>query len=164
MEPRIETIQNKKLIGKRAKMSLSGDKTRDLWHSFMSGKKEIINAIGSDLYSVQFYDSLYFDNFSPDKEFEKWAVIEVTDFNTVPDEMEKVVLPGGLYAVFIHKGAANTGPETFKYIFGTWLPNSDYSLDNRPHFEILGKKYKNDDPNSEEEIWIPVKQKTNLHL
>jgi AraC family transcriptional regulator len=50
-------------------------------------------------------------------------------------------------------------PKTFQYIFGTWLPNSEYVLDNRPHFEILGEKYKNDDPTSEEEIWIPIKAK-----
>jgi len=41
--------------------------------------------------------------------------------------------------------------------FGTWLPNSEYALDNRPHCDILGKKYKNDDPSSEEEIWVPIK-------
>lgn len=29
-----------------------------------------------------------------------------------------------------------------------WLPNSDYLLDDRPHFELLGDKYKNNDPNS----------------
>jgi len=38
------------------------------------------------------------------------------------------------------------------YIFSDWLPKSDYELDEKPHFEILGEKYKNDDPNSEEEI------------
>jgi AraC family transcriptional regulator len=68
-------------------------------------------------------------------------------------------LKDGLYAVFLHKGAASTGGKTFKYIFETWLPNSCYLLDNRPHFEILGAKYKNDDPGSEEEVWIPIKQK-----
>jgi len=35
-------------------------------------------------------------------------------------------------------------------------------LDNRPHFEVLGEKYKNGDPESEEEIWIPVKEKAKL--
>ncbi|MFM9945765.1 MAG: GyrI-like domain-containing protein, partial [Bacteroidia bacterium] len=44
-------------------------------------------------------------------------------------------------------------------IYGTWIPNSEYNLDNRPHFEILGEKYKNNHPDSEEEIWIPIKPK-----
>ncbi len=70
--------------------------------------------------------------------------------------------PSGLYAVFIHKGDASTAPKTFEYIFGTWLPNSEYLLDNRPHFEILGEKYKNEDPNSEEEVWIPIKPRKKL--
>lgn len=159
MEPRVEILKEKKLIGKRMVMSLSDNKTGDLWRSFMPGRKEIKNNLGTELYSMQMYDDLYFDNFNPTTEFEKWACIEVTDFNTVPDEMEAVILKGGLYAIFLHKGAASTGSKTFKYIFETWLPNSNYLLDNRPHFEILGAKYKNEDPDSEEEVWIPIKQK-----
>lgn len=27
------------------------------------------------------------------------------------------------------------------------------------HFEILGEKYKNNDPLSEEDIWIPIKRR-----
>jgi AraC family transcriptional regulator len=73
--------------------------------------------------------------------------------------MESFLLTGGLYAVFIHKGSASAGPKTFQYIFGTWIPNSIYDVDNRPHFEILGNKYKNEDPDSEEEVWIPIKLK-----
>lgn len=68
------------------------------------------------------------------------------------------MLTGGLYAVFIHKGGPNTFPKTFQYIFRTWLPASDYTVDNRAHFEILGEKYKNEDPNSEEEVYIKRKQ------
>jgi predicted transcriptional regulator YdeE len=94
-----------------------------------------------------------------DLEFEKWAAAEVSDFDSIPENMEPYVLQGGLYAVFMHKGAASTGFKTFQFIFGTWLPQSEYELDNREHFEILGEKYKNEDPDSEEEIWIPIKHK-----
>jgi AraC family transcriptional regulator len=66
----------------------------------------------------------------------------------------------GLYAVFLYKGAASAAAPFYQYIFQTWFPNSEYLLDNRPHFEILGEKYKNNDPASEEEIWIPIKPKT----
>jgi len=159
MEPRIEQLAPKKLIGKHLTMSLSDNKTGELWKSFMRERKAIQNNIGTDLYSLQVYDRFYFNPFNPDKEFEKWAAIEVTDLNSVPDGMETFQLNGGLYAVFIHHGAANTGPETFGYIFENWLPKSEYILDNRPHFEILGQKYKNDDPDSEEEIWIPIMKK-----
>ena len=72
--------------------------------------------------------------------------------------METFLLEGGLYAVFIHRGSS-TDTSTFHYIFSTWLPKSNYILDSRPHFEVLGEKYKNGDPDSEEEIWIPIKLK-----
>ncbi|TQE66329.1 GyrI-like domain-containing protein [Leptospira noguchii] len=42
------------------------------------------------------------------------------------------------------------------HIFQEWLPNSGYKLEHRPHFELLGSKYKNNDPTSEEEVWIPI--------
>ncbi len=108
---------------------------------------------------MQSFDSGYFENFNPHAEFEKWAVVEVVDFNHVPEGMETKVLPAGLYAVFHYKGSSNDG-SVFQYIFGVWLPASQYALDSRPHFEVLGEKYKNGDPDSEEEIWIPIKPKT----
>ncbi len=141
-------------------MSFADDKTFELWRGFMPRRGEIPNAVGTDLYSVQVYDGMDFDTFNPAMKFEKWAAIEVTDFSAIPDGMERITLPGGLYACFLHKGAASTeGPKTFRHIFGTWLPKSGYVLDNRPYFEVLGKKYKNEDPESEEDIWIPVKPK-----
>ena len=160
MEPVIKILSEKKLIGKRMTMTLADNKTAELWKGFMSRKKEVKNNIGTDLFSMQVYDaSLTFTNFKLNTSFEKWAAIEVTDFTIIPTRMESYTLQGGLYAVFLYKGSPKDFAPTFQYIFGTWLPNSTYQVDNRPHFEILGEKYKNDDPDSEEDIWIPIKKK-----
>ena len=157
MEPRIETLPEKKLIGKRMTMSLSNNKTGELWRSFMPRRREIQNSLTSELFSMQVYNRPL-DLGNMNQEFEKWAAVEVADFDAIPDGMETFVLTGGLHAVFHHKGSS-TDTGIFQYIFGTWLPGSNYVLDNRPHFEILGDKYKNADPNSEEDIWIPIKPK-----
>ncbi len=142
-------------------MNLANNKTFDLWSSFMPKRKEIQNNISTDLISMQVYNSTYsFDNFDINAYFEKWAVVEVADFESIPNGMESFVLEGGLYAVFDYKGNGSDAAQTFQYIFQTWLPNSNYKLDNRPHFELLGAKYKNNDPNAEEEIWIPIKIKS----
>ena len=162
MEPRIENIPEKKLIGKRKIMSFLNNTTPELWKSFMPRRNEIKNNIGADLYSMQNYAPAFFDKFNPDAAFEKWAAVQVTNFDTVPADMETFILPGGLYAVFFYRGSATAAAEAFQYILGTWLPGSDYTLDNRPHFEILGEKYKNNHPDSEEEIWIPIKSKNNI--
>lgn len=158
MTPRIENLTEKKLIGKRLSMSLANNRTGELWQSFMPKRKEISNNISNDLISMQVYKPTHFIDFKPTNEFEKWATIEVSNFETVPTNMETFTLAGGLYAVFDYKGSSND-PSVFQYIFGTWLPGSEYFLDNRPHFEVLGDKYKNNDPTSEEEIWIPIKPK-----
>jgi AraC family transcriptional regulator len=159
MNQRIEVLTQKKLIGLRMRMSFANNKTADLWRSFMPRRKEIQNSAGTDLFSVQFYAPQFFDHFDPTREFDKWAAMEVTDFTNVPEGMETFILPEGTYAVFLYKGAASAGAEAFQYILGTWLPSSGYCLDERPHFEVLGKNYKNEDPDSEEEIWIPIKTK-----
>ncbi len=158
MVPRIEVLKEKKLVGKRLTMSLTENKTGDLWKDFIPECKDIINNLTNDFISMTVYKPTYFADFKPTNEFEKWAAIEVADFDNIPNNMEMFTLKGGRYAVFDYKGSS-TDMSIFQYIFGTWLPNSDYLLDNRPHFEILGEKYKNANPNSEEEIWIPIKAK-----
>ncbi|MDP2386228.1 MAG: GyrI-like domain-containing protein [Bacteroidota bacterium] len=160
MIPIIKTLPQKKLIGKRMNMSLTHGKTPELFKSFMPRKKEISSSVGNDVFCMRVYDPSYdFKNFDPSASFDKWAAVEVINTDVIPSEMESYLLPGGLYAVFTYKGSSkDTSP--FQFIFGTWLPNEkEYELDNRPHFEILGEKYKNNDLNSEEEIWIPVKLK-----
>src|SRR5688500_8248312 len=119
MFPRIETLTEKKLVGKRITMSLVENKTGEVWQRFMQGRRDIKNGLGPDLYSVQIYDPLYFQNFDPKRQFEKWATIEVSDFKTLPKEMETLILPAGLYAVFLHKGPSSAGAKTFQYIFQT---------------------------------------------
>jgi len=156
MKPRIVTSSEIKLVGKRSTMSLADNKTGELWKSFVPRRREIVNNLTANLISMQVYKPKHFADFKPTNEFEKWATVEVSDFDHVPNEMETFTLAAGLYAVFDYRGSSSD-PGIFQYIFGTWLPNSIYELDNRPHFEILGAKYKNNDPTSEEEIWIPIK-------
>lgn len=159
MEFRVEKIDQKRLVGIRMKMSLTNDKTGELWRSFMPRRKEIMNVTGTDLFNVKFYDPHYFDRFNPVAEFEKMAAVEVRSIEAVPEGMVSIIVAKGLYAVFTYKGPAKEGAKAFQYIFGTWLPDSGYMLDQRPHFDLLGEKYKNDDPESEEELWIPIKLK-----
>mgnify|MGYP000518502568 CR=1 FL=1 len=157
MQPRIELLPEKKLVGRSLKMSLANDRTFELWSGFIPKRKLIKNIAGTDLYSLQVYSELPdFKKFSPDTQFEKWALVEVTEFEDGLAEFETFLLQAGLYAVFVHKGTTSDFHKTIKTIYVDWLPGSDYELDDRPHFEVLGEKYKNDHPDSEEEVWIPV--------
>lgn len=159
MSPELKTLSPTKLVGMRLSMSLVANRTPDLWRSFMPRRNQILNAVGNDLISMQVYPTSFdFSAFDPHHPFEKWAARPVLHYTQVPEGMETFDLPGGLYAVFHYKGLP-TDPRIFQYIFGQWLPSSPYIADHRPHFEILGDKYKNHDPESEEEIWIPIKER-----
>lgn len=139
-------------------MSFENYKIGELWKSFMPHRKEIMNSVSNVLISLAIFKPNHFVDFDPAKEFERWAAIEVSNFGSIPTGMETFVLPAGIYAVFDYKGGSHDH-SIFRYIFEDWLPDSNFVLDDRPHFEVLGNKYKNDDPDSEEEIWIPVKPK-----
>ncbi len=158
MEPRIESSSEKKFAGKRLTMSFAGNRTGELWQSFMPRRSEIANAVGTELYSMEVYPPGFFRTFDPDAQFEKWATVEVTSFDNLPEGLETLTAPAGQYAVFIHHGPASEAIITYTYIFQTWLPGSEFRLDDRPHFAMMGEKYKDENPNSEEEIWIPVSQ------
>lgn len=160
MIPRTVMLEPKTLAGKVLKMSFAEDRTVELFRDFMPRRNEIGCRVSNDIFCVSIYDDQSDPaNFNPTSIFEKWAAVEVEDFDHIPEGMERLELPGGLYAVFDHKGGPAAAPRTFGFIFGTWLAGSDYSIDKRPHFEVLGEKYGDGGPDSEEEIWLPIKPK-----
>ena len=157
MKPTIKIFPETKFIGKNLSFSYTDYRAFELWSSFMPRRNEIQNALGTDLFNIQINPENF--DFNPQTKFVKWAVVPVSDFDFIPEGMQSLIIEEGLYAVFNHIGDASKARETFGYIYGVWLPNSEYELDNRPQFEILGEKYKNNAADSEEEIWIPVKRK-----
>lgn len=159
-DPEIVEMEPKKLVGISLHTSLADDKTALLWKRFMKYKKNITNAKSDDLFSVQVYDEGFMSGqFNSQSVYEKWAALEVEDYSDLQENMKGLKLPGGLYAVFTHEGTSKEFAETAKFIFDEWIPASEYSLDNRPHFEVLGEEYKGpENPDSKEKIWIPIKK------
>src|SRR5690349_11489547 len=104
MLPKIKTLTERRLIGKRLIMTFANNDTPKLWHSFMPRRGEIKNSLTTDLVSLQVYPKSFDFTFSNvNDEFEKWAAIEVANFEVVPNGMETFILPSGPYAVFDYK-------------------------------------------------------------
>lgn len=158
LTPRMVILEEKKLVGMHLKMCLDDHKVANLWSAFMPKRNQITNAISGELISMAIYGKDYFRQFNPSAEFEKWAAVEVSNVENPPPGLRGFILSSGIYAVFDYKGSAND-PAIYQFIFTQWLPASEYQLDDRPHFEILGSQYNNESSDSEEEIWIPVKPK-----
>ena len=154
--PRILSTKTFQLAGLKRTISLSRNQTRQLWQEFMPQLKELNSLVSQEYYSAEVYPSGYFDRFNPNREFEKWAAVASGD-KILPETWEKLEIPAGLYAVFHYKGKSGDVHQMYQYILGTWLPNSGYILDNRPHFAVMGENYRNNHPESEEDLWIPVR-------
>ncbi len=150
---RIEITEPKKLIGFSILSSFQDDKTPIVWKKFMMRKNEIVNRIPNQLFSLQVYP----ENFTPNQTFTKYALAEISDFDNIPHDFETFELETGKYLVFNYKGKAENGPEIFRCIFQNFIPENQFEVDNRPHFEIFGDDYNPNSDSAEEEIWIPIK-------
>ncbi len=157
MIPEIKIFPATKFIGKNLSFTYANYRAFELWSGFMPSKKEIQNVVGNELYNIQINPENF--DFSPNTLFVKWAAAAVSTFDFVPEGMEILEIQEGLYAVFNYKGDQSNAPAFFKSIYTDWLPSSEFELDTRPQFEILGEKYKKEDSDSEEEIWIPIKKR-----
>jgi predicted transcriptional regulator YdeE len=94
MEPRIEILPEKKLAGQQLEMTFNQDKTFQLWRNFMPRRKEITNQIGDQLFAIQVYGpGMSFETFHPEEPFVKWATVEVSDFDSIPEGMEPLYPP-----------------------------------------------------------------------
>ncbi|MFC0605674.1 GyrI-like domain-containing protein [Winogradskyella pulchriflava] len=155
MNSRIVNLQEKKVIGLKSKMlQHEYGNIVALWKQFMPKKKEILNALNTELIALQDYSG--FGNF--EKPFDIWACVEVADLKVIPEGMLSNTIPEGLYAVIPHKGMDASA--TYQRIMTDWLPNSGYQIDDRPHFQVMGEKYKNGSPDSEEDFYVPIKLKS----
>jgi AraC family transcriptional regulator len=157
MLPHFEVLPPTTLVGHCRCMTLLADSTADLWQDFQRLLRAQGVAPEAARYSVRVYQPGYFEDFNPAVPFEKWASVALGPNESLLPGTEMLVLPGGLYAVFDYRGPAAAGSQVFNYIFGTWLPASGYVLDERPHFEVLGERFHRTAPDSEEEIWVPVR-------
>lgn len=156
MKPTIKIFPSTKFIGKNLSFTYADYRAFELWSSFMPRRKEVLNPIGTELYNIQVNPENF--DFSPTIPFVKWAAVAVSNFDFVPEGMEVIEISQGLYAVFNYKGDQSNAAAFFNSIYTEWLPASGYELGTHPQFEILGEKYNNMNPNSEEEIWIPIKK------
>ena len=159
-EPKIIDFPETRLIGARVRTSFVNDRTSELWRAFRPVTSTIIGRTGGESYSVKVYDGSYsFSQFDPAAEFDKWAAAAASDEAPVPDGMESLIVPAGKYAEFTHVGPSSEAPVIFGYIFGEWLPASEFGLDQRPHFEILPTGYDPFSTDATERILIPVRSR-----
>ena len=128
-------------------------KIKTLWQQFSPRKSEITNLVNSKSIAMQTFTLN--EKKEPNNNFNMWACVEVSKLTDVPSDMKAFTIPKGEYIKVLHKGM--DAGKTYRRIMTEWLPNSGYAIDDRPHFQVMGDKYKNGSPDSEEDFYIPIK-------
>lgn len=126
-----------------------------LWDNFNQRENEIPNLKGSYAIGVCMpkHDDL------PVKEGDTFVYIAgrpVSSLDEVPEGMVAVKLPRRKYAKFTHKGLLTNLPHTVNYIWGTWLPKSEYKHAHSPDFELYDERFDVKTLSGEIDIFVPI--------
>ena len=89
--------------------------------------------------------------------FEYIAGVEISKLDDLPEKYRWVEVQPQHYAVFEHKGPLDQLPQTFQYIWKTWLPQSGYQAADAPEFERYSEDFNPKLNTGVLEIWLPLK-------
>lgn len=85
--------------------------------------------------------------------------VEVSSFDDLPPELDRVRLPPKHYAVFRHDDHVATIRRSWMTIFGKWFPASGYEAEDAPVFERYPETFDPQTGLGGFELWIPVRRK-----
>ncbi len=159
MKPKIVTSKAILIVGLKDSLTFmtNAQGTGNLARQFMPKRNQILNRVGAEKFSIQVYNQFEYNTMTPKTVYEKWVGVAVSNFEELPEGLETLTIKAGNYAVFNYKGKPEGFIESWQYIHANWLPNSEYQLDDRPHFEKLPEAYHPSNPITNEEIWVPIK-------
>ncbi len=158
MTPRIEWLESKILAGFARMMTFDQHQPALLWQQLMPRISGFTGRRGKQLYSAEVYENGYFSRpFDPKTPFEKWAAVEFSSAENIPEDLKILIIPAGKYALFTFQGDTAGAGGFYANIYRQWLPENGLIVDDRPHFAVMDEQYNRHSPDSSEEIWIPVK-------
>ncbi|MBP6323058.1 MAG: GyrI-like domain-containing protein [Fusobacteriaceae bacterium] len=161
MEFKIVKRDEIKLIGLKEKIYMGSNTLTVLWGKLLDRKHEIKNLISENCYGVA--ENFVFNPHL--SSLEETVSFEVRDFSFIPEGMVTKVLKPQTYLVFTHKGPLFTMKDgkcslekTYENIYFETLPKSGYRVDHAFNFEYYDERFKHEDPSSEFDIYIPIKE------
>ncbi|MFW5807433.1 MAG: AraC family transcriptional regulator [Spirochaetota bacterium] len=127
------------------------------WQNLIRHRESIITRVVPErYYQVQYW----FADQDPGTLF-FFVSCEVDRIDTIPVQLTAKTLPAQTYLRFSHRGRANTVGHTYRYIYGTYLPETEYRLPHLYNFEYYPADYAGPyNDNSVSEIYIPVEIET----
>jgi AraC family transcriptional regulator len=156
LEPKFEIKTGFKCVGMNITTSPGSNEIPGLWDKFVPHLDSIPNRINHNIcYGV--INPL--GSKGNENELDYAAVVEVENFDNIPDGMISAEIPEAYYAVFTHKGPISKFMESIRFVFGEWLPNSEYTLTGTPELEVYDERFDPESEDSECDICLPVSKK-----
>lgn len=156
-EPRFEYRPAFDVIGMYLENTMDSNAIMQLWTDFFKAYHKIPHKIKDGQYGITSMSADY--NPETQTGYRYTVGVAVTSIKKVPNGMITHNVPAADYAVFEHHGLVSDIENTYNYIFGEWIPQSDYITTNHDVFEFYGKDFKHNSEKSVMEIWVPVQKK-----
>jgi AraC family transcriptional regulator len=148
------------LIGLSTTLTLHTFNPSVVWREFRQQFREMEDGYDGHLYNVKVLPpSCSLSELTPAKEFTLWAAREFNPPHAYPANWKTLLIPKGEYAVFNYKGNAANFASFYRNLILHEIPFAGLECDARPAFERFLPGYDPTDDQSEEEVWIPVKNR-----
>ncbi|BBM00928.1 GyrI-like domain-containing protein [Microbulbifer sp. GL-2] len=155
MEPQIISRPVMQLVGVAQEYDHENLSLPKLWSAFRPYRDKIPNRISDESFGI--YEC--YEEAADEIRFNYICCTPVAELTHVPEGMVARELPEQLYAKFVHRGSITTLEQTLKYIWGSWLPKSNYDYIEKPDFELYPPRYQVTSPAAEMYFHIPVKER-----
>lgn len=159
LSPEIVTFEPKFVAGFRVDMSIENNNTLKMWEKFNTELvKQNYISMNNNRYGIYETGGTCMPNtFNKNSEATLFIGIETSSDNNVPKGMKLKEISGGKYAKFIHKGTVKNLISTYHYIWGVWLPNSSFQIDERDDLECYTEQFLGaENEESQIEIYFPI--------
>jgi AraC family transcriptional regulator len=152
MEPKFVELEGFTVVGMRYFGDNKNQEIKDMWGEF-NKKCNLIQNVKENSPCLGVCSMIPGEK----EKFEYVAGLMVSKTDPIPEGFVSRELKPQKYAVFTHKGSLETLKDTYNFIYATWLPNSGYECAETPDFEWYDDRFKDFAPDSEFDIYVPIK-------
>ena len=157
VEPVIVELDEMTVVGVQTLFSMKCNLIPLLWERFAPRMQEIKNASRKDVALEVAYDM---QGESEEETFFVLAGLIVDSVGEIPEGMTYKHIPAHEYAMFTHYGPISQIYDTYDRIYNKILPRSAYEVDDKAcAIEWYDERFKMDSPDSEYDIYVPVKER-----
>lgn len=157
VEPVIVELDEMTIVGMQILYSMKCNLIPELWERLAARMEEIKDVARSDVAVEISYGT---QREGAGETFLVLVGLIVNSIEEIPEGMTYKHVPAHKYATFTHYGPISKIYETYDRIYNKLLPNSAYDVDQDAcTIEWYDERFKMDSPDSEYDIYVPVKER-----